>query len=225
MLLLEPIQALAEISLLPCSWKVITKFSPKTDKDIPVITLPGMMGADGSMATVRRFLTGLGYKCYGWGQGRNLGLHEDLEEELEAHVESIVHQTGQKVALIGHSLGGLYAREVAKRRPDLVFNVITLGSPFNQPEEAAISSIRMLYEILNGELTEKEHDMIRELKIAPNCPTHCIYSKQDRIVHYTSCLQDDPPDHVENIEVLGSHAGMGHNPWILYLIASRLVHA
>lgn len=226
LLVTEPVRALLEIASLPLTWKYIKQFNNHDEHQGVVVTLPGFFGADGSMAVCRKYLTELGYDCYGWNQGRNFGLRDEVEESLEEYVAEICEKHDEPVRLIGHSLGGLYARELAKKRPDLVSQVITLGSPFNHPEvEANVPSfLRKAYELLNGEMTEVEHDLIATVKVPPECPTHCFYSKMDGVVHYTTCFQDDAPANVENLEVFGSHAGMGHNPLILYLIGARLLN-
>lgn len=225
LLITEPLRAMCEVASLPISWNIIKKFNKEVNG--VVVTLPGFFGADGSMYMVRRYLTELGCDCYGWGQGRNMGLHDDKEDALEEYLDNISAQHGgAQIHLVGHSLGGIYAREMAKRRPDLISQVITLGSPFNHPEQKDVvsSKVRVLYELINGELTGDEKDIVAQIGIPPLCPTHCLYSKADGVVQYGSCLQDDPPNNVENVEVFGSHAGMGHNPLILYIIADRIKH-
>lgn len=221
LILTEAPRAAFEIATLPLVWKIIRRLNKKVENKT-IVTVPGLMGADGSTAIIRKYLRSLGYTCYGWDQGRNLGLHVNVEEKFEEYLEELVEVHQRPISLIGHSLGGLYSREMAKRRPDLINNVITLGSPFNHPDFYAHAAIRVLYEILNGEASVSDYELIQQLKIPPTCPTHCLYSKKDGVVHWNSCLQENPPPHVENVEVLGSHMGMGHNALILYMIGERL---
>lgn len=226
LLITEPLRALLEISTLPATWGLIKKFNTKSHmvNDELIVTLPGFFGGDMTMACVRKYLSSIGHTCYGWEQGRNWGFHDHVEDSFETYLEQLVEQHGKPARLIGHSLGGIYSREMAKRRPDLVCQVITLGTPFNHPEQDDVvaSWIRVIYEVINGELSGNEKEIVDQIRMPPACPTHCFYSKGDGIVKYNICLQDDPPHNVENVEVFGSHAGMGHNPLILYLIGNRI---
>ncbi|MCZ6828675.1 MAG: alpha/beta fold hydrolase, partial [Gammaproteobacteria bacterium] len=110
-----------------------------------VMTLPGYMGADGSMASLRKFLDRQGYTGMPWGQGRNvpdagmnnmeqaLEFRRAMEETLAQTLKTEMRRTGRRVSLVGWSLGGLYATGLAHRYPDLVRQVVTMGTPFGDP--------------------------------------------------------------------------------------------
>src|SRR3954470_12810421 len=96
----------------------------------PVLVLPGLVASDGSTRALRTFLSGKGYAVSGWSQGRNYGLREGVQHAMVDLLCELNDIQGRKVSLVGWSLGGLYARQLAKMMPDRVRQVITLGSPF-----------------------------------------------------------------------------------------------
>ena len=188
-----------------------------------VITLPGFLAGGGSMRVLRSYLTGWGYDARCWGLGRNLGLSRkrDVEGLLDRRISEVADESGHKVSLIGWSLGGLFARELARRHPDKVRNVLLLGGPIGDPRATnawrlfeAVSGIR----IDDAGLTER----IRGLREpVPDVPMTAIYSRSDAVV--SSDIARLPPGRlVENVGVTASHFGMGFNPAVLYLIADRL---
>jgi len=221
---LEGIRGLYEYLL---AWAVnipLHHVSPKGDGH-PVLVIPGLGGADGSTHYLRSFLDDLGYEAFPWGQGRNLGPRQGMEEmtsRLTDLVCSIHRDTGrQQVSLIGWSLGGIYSREIAKLCPDVIRQVITIGTPFKSvPID---SSIGRLYEFLSKDKSYKNSDVLEQIAKAPPVPFTSIYSKTDGVVHWT-CSIEEESDQVENIEIPGaSHLGLGHNPISMYVIANRLI--
>ena len=101
----------------------------------PVLVLPGLVASDTSTRPLRSFLKNRGYAVSGWRQGRNLGLRDGVQHAMTDLVRELSDAHGRKISLVGWSLGGLYARQLAKMMPDRVRSVITLGSPFaGQPE-------------------------------------------------------------------------------------------
>jgi pimeloyl-ACP methyl ester carboxylesterase len=160
----------------------------------PVLVLPGFLAADDSTRVLRRYLRKLGYSSHPWLLGRNLGSRGLVRERLVERAAELADRHGRKLSLVGWSLGGIYARELAKRMPELVRQVITLGSPFGDAPET---------------------------KGAPPVPATAIYSKTDGVTHWRSCRESDGPER-ENIEVPGSHCGLGWNPLALWAIADRL---
>src|SRR3954453_16764376 len=96
----------------------------------PVLVLPGLVASDDSTRPLRAFLRSRGYFVKGWGQGRNLGLRDGVQNAMQDLVHELSDTSGRKVSLVGWSLGGVYARQLAKLMPDRVRSVITLGSPF-----------------------------------------------------------------------------------------------
>ncbi len=186
----------------------------------PVLVLPGFTAGDGSTRVLRRFLRERGYAPHPWLLGRNLGIRTGLREGLEERVESLAARYGRKLSLVGWSLGGIYARELAKRMPEHVRQVVTLGSPFADAGRASNAS--RLFDRLSGRrVANSRSAMSDRLRRAPDMPSTAIFSKTDGVVHWSACLEPET-DHTENIEVPGSHCGLGFNPLVLYALADRL---
>lgn len=209
------------LSLAPLAAPLLT-LAPRGDGE-PVLVLPGFITSDRSTRLLRRFLSHLGYDAYAWKLGRNLGpraIGQEGEKLLE-RLREIFESTGQRVSLVGWSLGGVMARELARAAPDMVRRVISLGSPFTGDPHATAPA--KLYERLTGDKLSGEA-LARRLResVAPlPVPTTSIYSRADGIVPWQNCLE---PAHArsENVEVHGSHCGMGVNPAVLYVVADRL---
>jgi pimeloyl-ACP methyl ester carboxylesterase len=184
----------------------------------PVLVLPGLAASDMSTAPLRAFLRHRGYAAYGWNLGRNLGLRPGLTTRKLKRLREIREHHGRKVSLIGWSLGGIFAREVAKELPDEVRQVITLGSPFKGHPKA--TRAWRLYEFLAGHSVD-EARLGADVPSAPPVPTTSIFSRSDGIVAWQCCIEDEHA-HTENVEVWASHFGLGANPAALYVIADRL---
>ncbi len=183
-----------------------------------VIVYPGFLASDLSTRPLRRLLRALGHDMHGWGQGRNLGARAATLERALAQVHALHAKSGRRISLVGWSLGGLFAREVAKRAPDSVRLVVSLGSPFTGPRDAnrASSTYRRLQ---RGQAPAPiRHEDLRE---PPPCPTTSIFSRTDGIVAWPCSLQAPGPQ-AESIEVRASHLGLGVNPFALYALADRL---
>jgi pimeloyl-ACP methyl ester carboxylesterase len=186
-----------------------------------VIVYPGFMGSDLSTRPMRRLLRWLGHDVQGWGQGRNLTPSTEVLDGALERIEKLHAQQGRRVSLVGWSLGGVYARELAKRAPQAVRIVVTLGSPFTGPAQA--TNANRLYEWVNG--GRPQADISREaLRSAPPVPTTSIYSRSDGIVAW-QCSVEQAGALTENIEVEASHTGLGVNPTALYALADRLAQA
>ena len=187
----------------------------------PVMVLPGFLGSDSYNASLRRFLTRLGYKVHGWGLGRNLGPRDDALIRLQERLEFLGGQYGEPLSLIGHSLGGIFARELAREMPDLVRQVISLGSPFGRGRNSGSYPAR-LFEALNP--MDELPIAVDELHWSPPVPTTAVYSKGDGIVNWRTAVQNESfaRGAVQNIRVRGSHCGMTLNPTVWYILADRL---
>lgn len=184
----------------------------------PVLVLPGLGASDASTLPLRAFLAGRGYAPYGWDLGRNLGLRPGLTTRKLMRLREIRERHGRRVSLIGWSLGGIFAREVAKELPDDVRLVITLGSPFKGHPKA--TRAWQLYEFLAGHSVD-EARLGANLHLAPPVPSTAIFSRSDGIVAWQCCMEDELA-HTENVEVRASHFGLGAHPATLYVIADRL---
>jgi pimeloyl-ACP methyl ester carboxylesterase len=196
--------------------------APKGDGH-PVLTLPGLLASDLSMAPMRRYLRELGYDTYAWKMGRNIGGFSRMRAALRDRLAEIHAGTGRKVSIVGWSLGGVYARDLALQAPDLVRRVVTLGSPFANDVRA--TNATRLYEALSGEAVEDESELRKAIAGDLPVPATSIYSRTDGIVNWRTCLQR-PSETAENIEVyLASHTGLGVNAAALWAVADRLAQA
>ncbi len=186
----------------------------------PVLALPGFLATDISMAPLRRYLRQLGYDTYAWKLGRNLGGIASRRNALKKLLTEIHDSTGRKVSIVGWSLGGIYARDMALQLPDMVRSVITLGSPFANDVRA--TNATRLYEALSGETVEANSELTRAIAGDLPVPVTSIYSRTDGIVNWRTSLVK-PSATAENIEVhLASHIGIGVNAAALWAIADRL---
>ncbi|MGB6117377.1 MAG: alpha/beta hydrolase [Mesorhizobium sp.] len=186
----------------------------------PVLVLPGLATSDRSTTALRTFLKSKGYDVHGWELGRNFGPLPGIERRMLENLESLYKATGRKVSLVGWSLGGIYARQLAKMRPDMVRQVITLGSPFGGDPRA--TNAWRLYEFASGhKVDDREQHMGGLIAEAPPVPTTAIYSRTDGICNWKNCVEAQSPT-TDNIEVEGSHCGLGHHPAVVYAVAEKL---
>ncbi|MDM0111899.1 alpha/beta hydrolase [Variovorax sp. J22R133] len=216
LLLLAEWRALWEAGAAIACWPLL-QLAPRGDGH-PVLVLPGLVASDGSTRLLRRYLKGRGYDAHGWGQGRNLGPREGVEDGLFAKLESMHAESGRKVTVVGWSLGGVYARLIAARRPDLVRSVVTLGSPFTGTGRA--TNAWRLYEGVSGQSAEDPR-YVADVTPTPRVPTTSIFSRTDGVVAWR-CSLEKPGPHSENIEVIASHMGLGAHPAVFYALADRL---
>ena len=193
--------------------------APKGDGH-PVLALPGFLASDLSMAPMRRYLKELGYDAHAWQMGRNLGGLSRMRESLRDRLAAIYASSGRKVSLVGWSLGGVYARDLALNAPEMVRYVVTLGSPFANDVRA--TNATRLYEALSGEVVGDDPEFRERLSGDLPVPTTSIFSRADGVVNWHTCLLR-PSAAAENVEVyLASHVGLGVNPAVLWAVADRL---
>ena len=157
-----------------------------------MIVLPGLGGGDASTIPLRWFLDRLGYQTAGWGLGTNRGFSATVRSGLDDALGAALELGAGPVSLVGWSLGGIHAFELARRRPADIRSIVTLGSPLGR---------------LPGP--------------SPDIPTTSIYSRSDAIVPWRASLLPAGPRR-ENVEVRGSHLGLGHNPAVVVVVADRL---
>jgi pimeloyl-ACP methyl ester carboxylesterase len=186
----------------------------------PVLALPGFLASDLSMAPLRRYLAELGYDAHAWRMGRNVRGVAKMRTALRDRLAQIHADTGRKVSIVGWSLGGVYARDLALQAPEMVRNVVTLGSPFANDIRA--TNATRLYEVLSGETVGGNPELEQAIAGDLPVPATSIFSKSDGIVNWRTCLLR-PSATSENIEVyFASHVGIGVNPAALWAIADRL---
>ena len=186
----------------------------------PVLALPGFLASDLSMAPMRRYLKELGYDAHAWQMGRNFGGISRSRAALRERLADIYATTGRKVSLVGWSLGGVYARDLALHAPEMVRYVLTLGSPFANDVRA--TNATRLYELLSGETVGDDPELVEAIAGDLPMPATSIFSRADGVVNWRTCLLR-PSAAAENIEVyLASHVGLGVNPAVLWAVADRL---
>jgi pimeloyl-ACP methyl ester carboxylesterase len=184
----------------------------------PVLVLPGYLADDNSTRALRWFLRDRGYYAHAWRLGRNIGPTDDVVAGLVARLRALHSRHDRRVSLIGWSLGGIYARELARAHPDHVRQVITLASPFRDP---LASNVARLARLGLGPRPREPRLPIEHLRAPIPVPTTAFYSETDGIVAWQSCLVEPGP-RAENLAVRTSHCGMGHHPTVLLAIADRL---
>jgi len=215
-------RAFWEFGALIPAWPILRN-APRGDGH-SVIVFPGLSASDGSTQPMRGFLENLGHDTSGWNQGFNFGPRAGVLQAAKQQVIDTCQVTGKKVSLIGWSLGGIYARELAKEVPDCVRSVITMGTPFAGSHHS--TNAWRLYELTSGRNIHAEVEQF-DLPAAPPVPTTSIFSRTDGVVAWPASIQK--PSRVnpltENLEVMASHIGLGLNPSTWWAVADRLAQA
>ncbi|MFM9864182.1 MAG: esterase/lipase family protein [Micropepsaceae bacterium] len=188
-------------------------------KGAAVMVLPGFGGGDASTIVLRGLLAALGYTVSGWGLGVNRGNVEATLPKVEAQVEAFAKRTGRKVHLVGWSLGGVFAREVARDRPKLVASVVTMGTPVvGGPKYTRVGAVYSAFganlDALEARIDERNRRLIK-------VPVTAIWSRADGIVDWRACI--DPYDRdIDHVEVRATHLSLGFDPHVLRIVADRL---
>jgi pimeloyl-ACP methyl ester carboxylesterase len=216
---LEPMRAVFEYA----SMHLMDTASFPAGDGHPVIIFPGLVSDQNSTAPLKEFCRKLGYTALDWGQGVNTGPQGNLDEwidELASQMRELTSAHRKRMSLIGWSLGGIYAREVAKKLPGRVRHVITLGTPFGGV--AGRNDLGWIHGSGAAQTPDITRDLMARLSTAPEVPTTSIYSRSDGVVDWQACLHDGKQGQTEDIEVDSSHFGLGWNPEVLSIIADRL---
>ncbi len=186
----------------------------------PVFVLPGFLTSDARTRRLRKFLRDLGYSVYGWELGVNLGPSDRVLAGIERRFLEIRSRHGRKVSLIGHSLGGVLARDLAKRFPDDVRQLIVLGTPVRFPTASSVAGVFRLLARFHRTAFERDPAEVNRPP-PPSVPVTAFYTKTDGIVAWQTCLEE-PGERRQNIEMSGPHSTMPRNPWALLILADRL---
>lgn len=186
----------------------------------PVLVLPGLLAGDASTWTLRRVLSRLGYRTHGWGLGVNIGPTPKVVAGMAARLDELHRRYHAPVSVIGWSLGGIFARRLARRNPAAVRQVITLGSPYRLQHAGQSRASRQFDLFASAHAERAELPLAMENEPLP-VPATSIYSRYDGIVAWQTCI-DVPSARAENIEVLSSHIGYGHHPATVWAVADRL---
>jgi pimeloyl-ACP methyl ester carboxylesterase len=205
---------------LSAAGRTILRAAPRGDGH-PVLVLPGLGAGDASTLVLRRVLRRLGHRVYGWRLGVNRGPTNRVVDEVPALVADLHARHDRRVSVIGWSLGGIYAHSAARAHPDLVRQVVTLGSPIRLSHPAQTRA--MAYYRRHSHRHVPEHRLPpSELSQPPlPVPATSILSTWDGIVSWRACLHE-PGEHHENIAVVSSHFGIGNHPAALWAVADRL---
>ena len=195
-----------------------------------VMLIPGFMAGDVSLRPMARFCGWLGHRAEFGGIWQNARCPRTTIEQLIKRLREIADRDGAPAVVVGQSLGGVYARELAWRDPDRVERVITLGSPINAPRDSCHRAVRLVADsmaVLRGRregcLTEScSCGLELTRRRAQSVPVTVVYSRTDGIVHWESCIDRTGSPMVEHTEVMGSHVGMALSPDVFRIIADRL---
>jgi pimeloyl-ACP methyl ester carboxylesterase len=214
----DPARAVAEFGLFIAALP-LRQLLPVGDGH-PVLVLPGLLADDDSTWTLRRILRDLGYRVHGWRLGRNFGPTAATLTGLQNRLLHLRSRYDSEVSVIGWSLGGIYARTLARDTPAAVRQVITLGSPIRLAHERQSRARRAFDRYAHLHVVPRELPLESGVK-ALLVPATSIYSRYDGIVAWQACL-DVPSARAENIAIVGRHLGFGHHPAVIWAVADRL---
>jgi pimeloyl-ACP methyl ester carboxylesterase len=215
LLLLEP-RGLLDIPALFAAAPFL--LSARRGKRHGVVVLPGFGADDGSTVLLRRYLTTLGYDAHGWKRGFNVRRPGADMEAVIAQIRQLRDLHHLPVSLIGWSRGGIMAREIARKIPDDIRQVITLGSPF---ADASANNVGAVWTLLTGEKAPRDPERLKSLAAPIPVPATAIYTRADGVVAWQACLEQPGPI-AENVEVRSTHIGLGFHAPAFWVIADRL---
>ncbi|MFZ4480155.1 MAG: esterase/lipase family protein [Rhodoferax sp.] len=216
-----------EMALLPASLPLLME-APRGDGH-PVVLVPGFMAGESTLVALKLFLQNKGYDVHAWGLGRNVGFRGKHANALPQKIRYLHHMTGRKVSLVGWSLGGVFSFYGAETTQECVRSIITLGSPVSVDMMGNQSppALKAMYRLVSHRLGASAHLMqprakaMREHRRLP-IPTSCLYSLSDGVVPPQEATIDGDPALHENIQVPGSHVGLGFNGIVMAIVADRL---
>ena len=199
----------------------------------PVVLIPGFLAGDASLSVMRSWLARMGYRANGSGILANVDCSDRAVNQLELRVETLAARHDRRVALVGHSRGAHFAKALARRRPDLVSTVMSLGAgldtPFDisAPTQAAIAAFRELHSLTSDRIAKNgcftaacrcrfTTDYVGEFPA--DIPLTSVYSKGDGVVRWRACVVD----YARCVEVTGSHVGLAFNRKVYREVAETL---
>jgi pimeloyl-ACP methyl ester carboxylesterase len=218
-LVTEAPRAGLDLAALLTTWPLLA--TARRGDGHPVLVLPGLLTGDPATLLLRNVLRVLGHDVSGWSLGTNRGGTGRVVQELRSRVAELHRSSGRRVSLVGWSLGGMYAQQLARAAPGSVRGIVTLGSPVVRGAgwlRAASQLVDRVPSLSRGAATlPRPWAEAGPLRV----PATSVYSRADGIVHWSSCRYELRPRR-ENVEVRGSHLGLAHNPAVLWLLADRL---
>jgi len=197
-------------------WRLITR-RPAVHRT--VIVLPGRGGNDAATAPLRAYLRSLGHDAHGWGLGVHRGEVLHNVTLLKRRLAALHESGGRPVALVGWSLGGIVARELARQEPEQVSHVITFGAPL--VGGAKYTALAATYRARGVDLDETERELARRAQLAEHIAITSIYSRLDGVVSWPACIDRVNPQ-AENVEVVATHLGLAYHHEVWRVIADRL---
>jgi pimeloyl-ACP methyl ester carboxylesterase len=213
-----------------CAQQITDTFNGRSLRDAPqgdghpVMVLPGVLGNDMSMTVLSQRIEAQGYKVYGWDAGMNLGPSEETARHLEQHLARIYAENGnRKVSLVGYSLGGVYARELARKHPDMVRDVITLSSPYAMkgsngwPDDR----VRLINQYFQPQQDKRGEELAAEIASLPQVRSTSVYSDNDWIVDTKSAISPQTTGS-ENLPVNSGHVALPFDNAAAGLVLDRL---
>jgi pimeloyl-ACP methyl ester carboxylesterase len=240
---LDLLGARTELATALLGGRLLGKLAPVSDRKQPVMTIPGFLASETSLIRMNRFLQQQGFNARPWGLGRNLGSQgmewkahlDEIEAQLINAIKALADEASAPVSLVGQSLGGVYARELAARLEDEVDRIIMLGSPTFHPYKTERHNrvIRAFGYWFNRQSATEfagRKGLLHWEPDRPALPCVAIHSPVDGIVDENAChipgyivTQSGPGAPRENIRILSSHIGMCISPWVLLAVADRLL--
>jgi pimeloyl-ACP methyl ester carboxylesterase len=190
----------------------------------PVLLIPGFLAGDWTLGTPVQWLRRVGYRPRLAGVNFNVHYSEVTLRPLIDALEALHRKTRSRVSVLGHSRGGVLAKVLSHRKPELVEQVITLGSPMRDPFDvhpltmAGVRAAHVFNVVRYGHPASVEMRFLRDLAAEPKVPVTSIYSRSDGVVNWRACLRPD----VNAIEVKGSHVGLALNPEVYRILAHLL---
>lgn len=220
----EAFRGSMELGGLYASWGWLQAATPPSQGQA-VLVLPGFTGSDNMTAPLRQCLEAKGYAAYTWNGGVNMGFNAKTADHLVTRLHEVFAANGnKKISLVGHSLGGIFARELARDYPHMVEKVVTLGSPFGMTHYQTPDFLLRLYKLVNpnGDPRELSDEDLHQRRLTPpGVPCSSIYSEADGVVPWQSCLNPKAAL-CENIAVPSSHLGMIYHPLAVAAVLDRL---
>ncbi|SOE03032.1 esterase/lipase family protein [Blastococcus haudaquaticus] len=201
----EPARTLLSAGGAAAAALPLLRWAPRGERH-PVLVLPGLLASDASTQVLRTWIGRLGYPVVGWALGRNRGPSQEIDDELPRLLDRLSGEHGTAVSIVGWSLGGIFARRLARTAPRQVRQVVSLGSPFASTQPW-----------VTGPSRSPRRSLARPLPV----PSTAVYSRWDGVVDWRACRQEAGPAS-ENVAVHSSHLGMGHDPAVLWVVADRL---
>ncbi len=190
----------------------------------PVLVLPGLLTGDPSTVLLRSFLRALGHDVSGWTLGTNRGATSAVVQGLRTRLERLHRESGQRVSLVGWSLGGVFAEELARAAPSRVRGLITLGSPLQRRRGWTQQLSKVVDEATHLPKVASRIPRVWAESGSLRVPATSVYTKSDGIVSWPTSRYAAGANR-ENVRVRGSHLGLAHNPAVLWLLADRLAQA